>query len=108
MHLRKPGFTYSVCGTFTKNKERIKKDPGQISQNELDKACFQHNMANGDFKDLNRRTAANKVLLDKVLILLKIQNMMDINVDLLQWSIIVLIKKLLVVVLKMRIFQTNN
>ena len=25
MHLRQPGFTYSVCGTFTKNKERIQK-----------------------------------------------------------------------------------
>ena len=25
MHLRQPGFTYSTCGTFTKNKERIKK-----------------------------------------------------------------------------------
>ena len=22
MHLRQPGFTYSVCGPFTKNKER--------------------------------------------------------------------------------------
>ena len=25
MHLRQPGFTYSACGPFTKNKERIKK-----------------------------------------------------------------------------------
>ena len=25
MHLRQPRFTYSACGTFTKNKERIKK-----------------------------------------------------------------------------------
>ena len=25
MFLRQPGFTYSACGTFTKNKERIKK-----------------------------------------------------------------------------------
>ena len=25
MHLKKLGFTYRVCGTFTKNKERIKK-----------------------------------------------------------------------------------
>ena len=23
-HLRQPGFTYSACGPFTKNKERIK------------------------------------------------------------------------------------
>ena len=25
MHLRQLGFTYSACGPFTKNKERIKK-----------------------------------------------------------------------------------
>ena len=25
MHLRQPGFTYSACGPFTKNRERIQK-----------------------------------------------------------------------------------
>ena len=25
MHLKQPGFTYSACGPFTKNKERIRK-----------------------------------------------------------------------------------
>ena len=25
IHLRQPGFTYSACGSFTKNKQRIKK-----------------------------------------------------------------------------------
>ena len=47
IHLRQPGFTYIVCGPFTKNKERIKKfkDSRYIYQNELDKACFQHDMA---------------------------------------------------------------
>ena len=54
MHLKKPGFMYSACGPFTKNKERIQKfketgDPPYIYQNELDKACFQHDMAYGDF-----------------------------------------------------------
>ena len=34
-------------------------------QDELDKAFFQHDMAYGDFKDLNRRAAADKVLYDK-------------------------------------------
>ena len=33
--------------------------------NELDKACFQHDMAYGDFKDLKRRTQSDKVLKDK-------------------------------------------
>ena len=45
MHLRQPGFTYSACGPFTKNKERIKKitetgDSRYIYQNELDKVVF--------------------------------------------------------------------
>ena len=70
MHLKQPGFTYSACGPFTKNKERIQKfketgDTKYIYRNELDKACFQHDMAYGDFKDLNRRTFADKVLRDK-------------------------------------------
>ena len=70
MYLKQPGFTYSACGPFTKNKERINKfketgDANYIYKNELDKACFQHDMAYGDFKDLKRRTASDKVLRDK-------------------------------------------
>ena len=70
MHLKQPGLTYSACGPFTKNKERIQKfketgDTSYIYKNELDKACFQHNMAYGDFKDLKRRTLSDKVLRDK-------------------------------------------
>ena len=68
--LGKPGFTYSACGPFTKNKQRIQKfketeDTNYIYKNELDKACFQHDMAYGDFKDLARRAASDKVLRDK-------------------------------------------
>ena len=70
MHLRQPQFVYSACGPFTKNKERIQKfketgDTSYIYKNELDKACFQHDMAYGDFKDIARRTASDKVLRDK-------------------------------------------
>ena len=70
MHLKQPGFTYSACGPFTKNKERIQKfketgDTSYIYKNELDKACFQHDMAYGDFKDLAKRTIADKVLRNK-------------------------------------------
>ena len=36
-----------------------------IYQNELDKACFQHDMPYGDFKDLTRRTVPDKILRDK-------------------------------------------
>ena len=77
MHLRQPargalhaGFTYSACGPFTKDKERIQKcketgDTNYIYKNELDKARFQHVMAYGDFKDLTKRTTTDKVLRDK-------------------------------------------
>ena len=56
--------------TLYKNKERIQKSKetggtNYIYKNELDKACFQHNMAYGDFKDLARRTGSDKVLRDK-------------------------------------------
>ena len=69
MHLKQPGFTCSACGPFTKNKERIQKfeeteDTNYIYKNELDKVCFQHDMAYGDFKDLKRRTFSDKVLRD--------------------------------------------
>ena len=61
VHLRQPGFTYSA-----KNKERIQKfketgDSRYIYQNKLDKACFQHDMAYGDFKDLTKRTASDRI-----------------------------------------------
>ena len=70
MHLRQPGITYRACGPFTKTKERIQKfkktgDSRYVYKNKLDKSCFQHNMAYGDFKDLKRRTAADNFLRDK-------------------------------------------
>ena len=70
MHLRQPGFTYSACDPFTKNKEKIKKfkeigHSRPIYLKELDKACFEHDMTYGDFKDLYRRIAPDKVLRDK-------------------------------------------
>ena len=45
MHLKQPGFNYSACGPFTKNKERIKKfketgGMNYIYKNEFDKPCF--------------------------------------------------------------------
>ena len=97
MHLKQPGFTYSACGPFTKNKERIQKfketgDTSNIYKKELDKACLQHDMAYGDCKHLKRRTFSDKVLRDKAF-------MMDIKEDLLLWFINFLTKGLKVVVL---------
>ena len=56
MHLKQHGFTYSACGLFTKNKEGIKEfkqagDTNYIYKNKLEKACFEHDMACGGFKD---------------------------------------------------------
>ena len=48
-HLKQPSFTYSACGPFTKNKERVEKfmqtgNTNFILKNELDKAYFQHDL----------------------------------------------------------------
>ena len=61
MHLKQPGFTYSACGLFTRNKKRIEKfmqtrNTDFIYRNELDKACFQHDMAYDKLKDSAKRT----------------------------------------------------
>ena len=79
MHLKQSGFTYSACGTFTRNKERTQKfketgDSRYIYRNELDKACLQHDMAFEDFKDLAKRTAADEVLRDKAFNIAKDSN----------------------------------
>ena len=54
LHLKQPGFTYSACGPFTRNKERIEKfmqtgNTNFIYRYELD-------------KDLAKRTQSGKVL----------------------------------------------
>ena len=71
IHLIHSGFTNNACGLLTKkNKESILtfKETGDsryVYQNKLDKACFWHDMAYGDFKDLTRRTASDKILCHK-------------------------------------------
>ena len=65
-------------------------------KNEFDKTCFQHKMASGDFKDLAKRTASDKVLIGKAFKIASNPNMMDIKEVLLLWFINFLIKRLLV------------
>ena len=70
MHLRQHRFVYSACGPFTRHKERAKEfkragDTRYIYRNEFDKACFQHDSAYADHKDLINRTEVDKVLRDK-------------------------------------------
>ena len=60
MHLR----FHSVCRPFIKNKEIIQKfketgNSQYIYQNELNNACFQHDIAYGDFEGLPRRPASD-------------------------------------------------
>ena len=67
IHLRQPQFTYSACGPFTRHEERIQKfketgDTNYVFKNELDKACFVHDAAYSDSKDLTKRTTADKNL----------------------------------------------
>ena len=62
--------TYSACGTFTRHKDRINKfiktgDTNYIYKNELVKACFAHDAAYSNFKEVKNRTAAVKFLRDK-------------------------------------------
>ena len=86
MHLRQPQFVYSACGPFTKNKERIRKfketgDTSYIFKNELDKACFKHDMAYGDFKKKDLKKELQQIKCEEInhLKLLVIRNMMDIK-----------------------------
>ena len=72
---------YSTCGPFTKHTKRIyelMKD-GRLShiyKNELDKACFQHDMAYNKYKDLKGRTQSDIFLKNKGYKIAAIQNLM--------------------------------
>ena len=88
MHLRQPGFTYSACGAFTKNKERIQRfkeasDSRYICQSELDKVCFNMIYLMEILKMYLEEQLLIKCYVIKHLILLKILDMMDINAELL-------------------------
>ena len=55
LHLRHPGYTYSVCGLYTKHRERIQKfrgtgDSRHQYRNELNKACFGQGASYSDSK----------------------------------------------------------
>ena len=76
IHLRQPQFTYSACGPFTKHEQRIQKfketgNRNYIYKNELDKACFAHDAAYSDSKDLTKRTVPDKILKNKAFYIAK-------------------------------------
>ena len=56
MQLKPEGFTFSICGTFTKHHEWIQKfrEAGNLKHlctNELDKAGFSHDVTYADSKE---------------------------------------------------------
>ena len=68
IHLKQPSFTYNACVPFTKSIERIEKfmqtgNTNFIYKNELDKACFQHDL--WQIKRFSKKTQSYKVLKDK-------------------------------------------
>ena len=113
MHLKQPGFTYRACGLFTENKERIQKfketgDTKSIYRNELNKTCFQHDMAYGDFKDLARRTASDKVLRERAFNIVKNPKYGGYQRSLASVVYKFLIKKPQTVMLIMKLNKINN
>ena len=70
MHLKQTGFTYSACGPFTKYCKRIQKfkEAGNLKyiyRNEVGKACFAHDAAYSDSKDLAKEATWDKILTDR-------------------------------------------
>ena len=67
LHLRQPQSVYSVCGPFTRHKERIKVlkrtgDTRLLYRNELDKPCFKHDAAYAKYKDVENRLISDQKL----------------------------------------------
>ena len=72
MHLKQIEFTYSACSPFTKNKKRIQifmetGSTNYIYKNNLDKACFQRDIAHDEYKDLTKSAKSDKFLRDKAI-----------------------------------------
>ena len=68
--MQQPGFSYSAFGPFTTHREIIQefRETGNLKhlhRNELDKACFAHDAAYSDSKDLAKGTISDKILEDR-------------------------------------------
>lgn len=62
-----PWFTYSICGPFTKHLGSVQKFKERsnlncICKSELDKACFSHDSACIDSKDLAKRNISDNIM----------------------------------------------
>ena len=62
--LRQSGFTCSARGLFTIHRERFRETGNlkHLYRNKLDKACFVHDAAYFDSKDLSKRTISDNIL----------------------------------------------
>ena len=113
MNLRQQAFAYCACGPFTKDKQTLQKTKKTrysryIFHNELDKACFEYDIAYGHLKDLARRTASDKILHNKEFGIAKDPKYDGYQKGLASMFYKFFDKKLLVAVLKMGICQTGN
>ena len=102
-----------TCGSFTKKKGKIQKfkeikDSRRIYQNKLGEVCFQHDVAFGDFKDLPRRIAYDKVLCNETFNLDKNPKFHEYPSELVSVVYKVFDNFLLVMLLKVKLCQTNN
>ena len=113
-HLRQLGFTYSACGSFTKNKERTKK---KKKKQLIQDVFIETKQMRIVFNTISILEVLKIYLEEQLLIkyhvikhsiLLKIQNIREIIVDLLQWFTNFLIKTLQVVILKVKLSKTKN
>ena len=69
LRLKHPGFTYGACGPFSKHHGRIQKFRETVNlkdlyRNKVDKACFPHDAAYFESKDLTKITISDKILKD--------------------------------------------
>ena len=71
--------------------QKTKKQYHNLKKQEIPDIFIKTNC--GDFEDLIKKTDSDRYCVIKHLIFPNIQNMMDINVELLQWSINFLVKK---------------
>ena len=94
----------------TKRKYNFKEtcDSRYIYKNKLDEACFQYDMADGNFKDLPGTTVGDKVLLEKIFRIAKTPKYDRYQCRLASPAYKFLIKCLLVVVLKVKLSQAKN
>ena len=84
LDLKRPGFTYSACGPFTKHCERIRKfreteNLKQSCRNELDKARLAHYAAYSDSKVLLKELFQTRFIKIELLKLIEILTMIDVK-----------------------------